>query len=377
VTHEKGCQNWQVAALTGKELGTHKMKSRPSVFAFSALCLCLVGACNKTSDFTGFWKANCTDAFGVQIKKQPGNLFSVSFCGPGGCFAPGQWMPNTTIIGDAKYRVLNPTTIEIGNGQQWTRYTKCTTDTNPKLDYANMPTPKSDNGSAIVASEANRGNVSAQAEKDPHRPDCTGASCQKIRAFLKKHYCGASPFGNGPDDESCDLREREKRGANVRVIADYNCEWDESKNAGECKQHGQVTPELRKILVGNLQELGLPANAPGETFFTVWQSEGADWLLAHADYSQRVGDDIELCEVIVVVDQHANVTVLRKLPLTKTNMDVPDTTEWSPIDLADTRGDGHVDVILVGDAYEDHWLEVISVQKGSAKTIFSGLGYSL
>jgi hypothetical protein len=34
-------------------------------------------------------------------------------------------------------------------------------------------------------------------------------------------------------------------------------------------------------------------------------------------------------------------------------------------------------VILVGDAYEDHWLEVISVHDGSAKTIFSGLGYYL
>ena len=39
--------------------------------------------------------------------------------------------------------------------------------------------------------------------------------------------------------------------------------------------------------------------------------------------------------------------------------------------------DGQVDVVLVGDAYEDHWLEVISVGNGTAKTIFSGLGYYL
>jgi len=55
-----------------------------------------------------------------------------------------------------------------------------------------------------------------------------------------------------------------------------------------------------------------------------------------------------------------------------------DVTDWTLLDLADTRGGGHVDVILVGDAYEDHWLEVISVNNGSAKTIFFlGLGYYL
>jgi hypothetical protein len=86
---------------------------------------------------------------------------------------------------------------------------------------------------------------------------------------------------------------------------------------------------------------------------------------------------MELCEVVALVDQNAHINVLRKLPLTKTNIDVPDVTDWWLLDLADTRGDGQLDVILVGDAYEDHWLEVISVDGGSAKTIFSGLGYYL
>ncbi|SRR6266404_115543 len=90
-----------------------------------------------------------------------------------------------------------------------------------------------------------------------------------------------------------------------------------------------------------------------------------------------VGSDIELCEVVAVVDQNAHVTVLRKLPLKKTDVDVPGVTERTPLDLADTRGTGQLDVILVGDAYENHWLEVISVHNGSARTIFSGLGYYL
>jgi len=220
------------------------------------------------------------------------------------------------------------------------------------------------------------GRLGAQTEKDPHRPACTDASCQKIRAYLKKHYCGELPFGNGPDD-SCDLRDRDKRSADVKVIADYNCEWNVSKGAAECTQHGQVTPDLRNVLVRELRLLGVPAKAPGETYFAVWKSDRAGWSLAQAYYSHRIGPDIELCEVVAIVDQNAHVTVLRKLPLKETDVDVPDVTQWTPLDLADTRGDGQVDVILVGDSYENHWLEVISVHNGSAKTIFSGLGYYL
>ena len=154
-------------------------------------------------------------------------------------------------------------------------------------------------------------------------------------------------------------------------------EWNTSKDAAECTPHGQVSPELRGILVRKLRQLGVSVKAPGETYFTVWASDRTGWSLVQAYYSHRTGTDIEVCEVVAVVDQNAHVTVLRKLPLKKTDVDVPDVTQWTPLDLADTRGNGQVDVILVGDAYENHWLEVISVHNGSAETIFSGLGYYL
>ena len=53
---------------------------------------------------------------------------------------------------------------------------------------------------------------------------------------------------------------------------------------------------------------------------------GSSWSLAEADYSRTVGLDLELCRVIVILDQSSNVVVLRKLPFKKTNVDVPAVT---------------------------------------------------
>jgi hypothetical protein len=342
------------------------------------MCLFLTAACKSSTDFTGFWKGNCTDAFGVQIKKQTGNLYSVSFCGPGGCFAPGEWTPNTTIIGDTKYRVVDPTTIEIGNGQNWTRYIKCTTDLNPVLDYATMISKSETEAFAKAQREKIQNeNLSGQTQQDPHRPRCASASCKKIQAFVKKNYCGDSPFGEGSDD-SCDLREAKKPTGDFKVIADYKCEWNETKNESECKRNGEMSAELRSILVKQLEKAGMPVNAKSdEIYFTVWQPKQANWLAAEAYYSRNIGSVLQLCEIVAIVDQSNRVTILRKLPWKETNNEVPEATTWSLIDIADTRGGGKLDIILEGDAYEDHWFEVISFQDGTAKTIFSGLGYYL
>ena len=99
--------------------------------------------------------------------------------------------------------------------------------------------------------------------------------------------------------------------------------------------------------------------------------------MAEAYYFHIVGSDMELCQVIVAIDQGSHAFVLRKLPFQKTDADVPAVTQWSLIDLADAGGDGQVDFILEGDAYEDHWLEVVTMQGGSPRTVFSGLGYYL
>jgi hypothetical protein len=136
-------------------------------FFVLVLSLCLFAlACNSRREsvknippeFTGFWKWRCSDAWGVQIKKQTGNLFSVSFCGPGGCFEPGTWMPNTPIDGDPKYHYINPTTLAIQHGDGWQTLTRCTTNTNPVLDYSTMPSQSpstKEQGSPYAVSQNN------------------------------------------------------------------------------------------------------------------------------------------------------------------------------------------------------------------------------
>jgi hypothetical protein len=63
----------------------------------------------------------------VAIADAGNNLYSISFCGPGGCFEPGEWVPNTTIKNDPHYRIINDDTIEFvgkNNSTIYKRFTK-------------------------------------------------------------------------------------------------------------------------------------------------------------------------------------------------------------------------------------------------------------
>ena len=126
-----------------------------------------------------------------------------------------------------------------------------------------------------------------------------------------------------------------------------------------------------------MRRLGLPARAEKDIYFTVWQPSSAKWFLAAADYGQAKGSDLMLCQVIVVVGPGGHVQALRKVQFQKTNADVPTVTTWFPMGIADVDGDGQLEIILEGDAYENHWLEVDQMQGGSFRKIYSGLGYYL
>ncbi|MFZ3342918.1 MAG: hypothetical protein WA213_18695 [Terriglobales bacterium] len=189
---------------------------------------------------------------------------------------------------------------------------------------------------------------------------------------MKTHYCGP-PQGNGPDD-GCEIRLPENH-PNVHVVADYECKWGDGKR--NCQQHGQPTPELRDLLVKELRHLGLPTKATGQIYFTVWQAKVPGWYLAEAYYDHVAGSNVSLCQVIAIIDKDSHVSLLRKAPFQRTDADKNMVTTWSPLDLADVRGAGEIEVILEGDAYEDHWMEVDTVRNGIHRTVFSGLGYYL
>ena len=94
------------------------------------VALMVLGCAHKSTDYTGFWKRSCSDDFGVQIQRADRHLYSVSFCGPGGCSKPGEWQPNTRIEGDPRYRVVSARElgIERTDGGGYFTYAKCETD---------------------------------------------------------------------------------------------------------------------------------------------------------------------------------------------------------------------------------------------------------
>jgi hypothetical protein len=163
----------------------------------------------------------------------------------------------------------------------------------------------------------------------------------------------------------------------VNVIAAFDCETNPTDGRPKCRQRSQPSPAIRSILLREMRQLGLPATAEKDVYFTVWQPSSAKWFLAAADYDETNGNQLALCQVIVVVDAGGRVQALRKVRFQKTDADVPTVTTWFPMGIADVDGDGQLEIILEGDAYEDHWLEVDKLQNGSFRKIFSGLGYYL
>jgi hypothetical protein len=81
---------------------------------------------SKSHPMAGFWKSNPADDFGLAIAPAEGRLYSVSFCGPGGCFEPDTYRPNTPLIGDGNYQVLSSDILLVRGRDGWSRYTRVT-----------------------------------------------------------------------------------------------------------------------------------------------------------------------------------------------------------------------------------------------------------
>jgi len=94
------------------------------------------GEPDSAKDFTGFWKSNCEDAFGLQIKHfGTDGKYSIVFCGPGGCGDPANEGPKTFITKDPRYQVISEDELREKTGDGWETYHRCTRDTHPVLKY--------------------------------------------------------------------------------------------------------------------------------------------------------------------------------------------------------------------------------------------------
>ncbi|MBK7664171.1 MAG: hypothetical protein IPJ21_11610 [Sterolibacteriaceae bacterium] len=73
----------------------------------------------------GFYRGDCADNFGLAIAPAENGLYSVTFCGPGGCFKPGSYRANTRLTGDPAYRVIDGDVIEVRGRDGFSRYRRC------------------------------------------------------------------------------------------------------------------------------------------------------------------------------------------------------------------------------------------------------------
>jgi hypothetical protein len=94
------------------------------------------GEPDPSKNFTGFWKEDCDEAFGLQIMPfGTDGKYSIVFCGPGGCGEPEHGGRITFITKDRDYEVISKDEIKERSGDGWQVYHKCTKDTHPVLKY--------------------------------------------------------------------------------------------------------------------------------------------------------------------------------------------------------------------------------------------------
>lgn len=78
-----------------------------------AMLLAAAGCRGESPDFSGVWKADCEDYWGVLITPAPDAQYALTFCGLSGCLAPGSWTADTRIAGDPMYRLDSPRRLGI------------------------------------------------------------------------------------------------------------------------------------------------------------------------------------------------------------------------------------------------------------------------
>ena len=77
---------------------------------------------SKSHPLSGFWKRSKCHDFGLAIGPVSDKEYYISFCGPGGCFEKGMYRPNSSIIGDNNYQIIDDDVIEVKSKKGFRRY---------------------------------------------------------------------------------------------------------------------------------------------------------------------------------------------------------------------------------------------------------------
>ncbi len=75
--------------------------------------------------FIGFWKTDCSYAFGLALERAGDGKYSISFSGPSGGYPPGPGRPPTSLVHDPHYKVIDANTIEVKEDKGFVRYYRC------------------------------------------------------------------------------------------------------------------------------------------------------------------------------------------------------------------------------------------------------------
>ena len=92
------------------------------------------GEPDPARDFTGFWKTDCANVFGLQIKHFGADgKYSIVFCGPGGCGDPADEGRKTFITKDPHFQVVSEDELKQQSADGWETYHRCSKDPQPAL----------------------------------------------------------------------------------------------------------------------------------------------------------------------------------------------------------------------------------------------------
>jgi len=62
--------------------------------------------------YIGIWKTDCSNDFGYTVDKSDKEMYSLMFCGPGGCMEEEFWL-KTTLENDKDFRIIDKDTFEM------------------------------------------------------------------------------------------------------------------------------------------------------------------------------------------------------------------------------------------------------------------------